>query len=60
MKGDVLNLPYEDNLLCGYLSFGVVEHFSDGTQKPIAEAYRTLRAGGVAIITTPNYLWYVF
>ena len=53
-KGDVTNLPYNDNSLSGYLSFGVVEHFIEGPQKPIAEAFRALRPGGIAIITTPN------
>lgn len=54
LKGDILDLPYETNSLSGYISLGVVEHFIEGPQKPIAEAYRALRPGGVAIITTPN------
>lgn len=54
IKGDVTKLPYSDNILSGYLSFGVVEHFIDGPQKPIQEAFRVLRPGGIAIISTPN------
>ncbi len=53
-KGDVTNLPYKDNSLSGYISLGVVEHFIEGPKRPIAEAFRTLRPGGIAIITTPN------
>jgi ubiquinone/menaquinone biosynthesis C-methylase UbiE len=57
--GDVTSLPFEDNSLRGYLSFGVVEHFQEGPQIPIAEAYRVLQPGGVAIITVPNNSWNV-
>ncbi|MGD0340560.1 MAG: class I SAM-dependent methyltransferase [Bacteroidales bacterium] len=54
IKGDIVSLPYADNSLSGYISLGVVEHFIEGPQKPIAEAFRSLRPGGIAIITTPN------
>jgi SAM-dependent methyltransferase len=53
-KGNVTSLPYDENSLSGYISLGVMEHFKEGPQKPIAEAFRTLRPGGIAIITTPN------
>jgi SAM-dependent methyltransferase len=59
-KGDVTNLPYEDDSLSGYISLGVVEHFIEGPHKPIAEAFRKLRPGGIAIITTPNISFLVF
>ncbi|MEW6506951.1 MAG: methyltransferase domain-containing protein [Bacteroidota bacterium] len=58
--GDVTKLPYEDNSLSGYISLGVVEHFIEGPQKALTEAYRVLRPGGVAIITTPSISWNVF
>ncbi len=58
--GDVTKLPYEDNSLSGYLSFGVIEHFIEGPQKPLAEAFRVLRPGGVAIITTPSKSWFYY
>jgi len=54
--GDVRDLPYSTGSLAGYLSFGVVEHFDDATRAGIlAEAARTLRPGGIAVITTPYF-----
>lgn len=52
--GNILNLDYPDNSLSGYISLGVIEHFIEGPQKALKEAYRVLKPGGIAIITTPN------
>lgn len=60
IEGDVTKLPYDDNSLSGYLSFGVIEHFIEGPHKPLQEAFRVLRPGGIAIITTPNKSWAKF
>lgn len=53
--GDVSRLPYEDGSLSGYLSFGVIEHFQEGPSKALAETFRVLRPGGVAVISTPAF-----
>lgn len=57
--GDVHTLPFPDNSLGGYLSFGVLEHFEAGMRIPLAEAYRVLKSGGIAVITIPypNVVW---
>jgi SAM-dependent methyltransferase len=57
IQGDITQLPFQDNSLSGYLSFGVMEHFIEGPHKPIKEAFRVLRPGGIAIITTPAPSW---
>jgi len=57
VTGDVKDLDFESNSLSGYLSFGVVEHFIDGPHEPIREAFRVLRPGGIAIISTPAPSW---
>jgi SAM-dependent methyltransferase len=59
-KGNILKLDYEDNSLSGYISLGVIEHFIEGPQKALAEAYRILRPGGIAIISTPSISFYIF
>jgi SAM-dependent methyltransferase len=52
-SGGILNLPYPDNSLGGYISLGVLEHFKDGTKRPLEEAMRVLKPGGIMIFTVP-------
>jgi SAM-dependent methyltransferase len=52
-EGDVLDLPYENDSLSGYVSFGLAEHFREGPLGLLQEAARVLRPGGVAIVTVP-------
>ncbi|GAK57907.1 methyltransferase type 11 [Candidatus Vecturithrix granuli] len=53
-SGDILNIPRNDHSYGGIISFGVVEHFPEGLQRPLAELYRVLKPGGIAIITVPS------
>ncbi len=60
IHGDVTKLPYKNNFLSGYLSLGVIEHFIEGPQETLKEAYRILRPGGIAIISTPSISLNIF
>ena len=51
--GDVFNLDYAENSIKGYISLGVVEHFEEGPQKILKEAYRVLRSEGIFIVSVP-------
>ncbi|MBK8021732.1 MAG: class I SAM-dependent methyltransferase [Chloroflexi bacterium] len=51
--GDVHALPFADNTIGAYLSFGVFEHFESGMVKPLADSFRVLRPGGVLVLTIP-------
>jgi len=53
--GDVLKLPHPDNYFMGYISLGVVEHFREGPEKVLKEAYRVLEAGGILFISVPYF-----
>ena len=51
--GDVMAVPYADNTFEGYISLGVIEHFTEGPRKAIQEAYRVLKPGGVFVVFVP-------
>lgn len=51
--GDVHALPYRDETLHGYLSFGVLEHFEHGLAPALREANRVLVPGGIVVLTIP-------
>jgi SAM-dependent methyltransferase len=51
--GDIHALPYRDQSLHGYLSFGVLEHFEHGMGPALREANRVLVDGGVLVLTIP-------
>ncbi|MDP8299903.1 MAG: methyltransferase domain-containing protein [Candidatus Tantalella remota] len=53
-QADVRELPFPDGHFGGYLSLGVIEHFTEGPQGAIAEAGRVLEAGGCFIVKVPR------
>lgn len=50
---NVTKLPYKNNYFDAYLSLGVVEHFEEGPQIALKEAYRVLKKSGLAIVEVP-------
>lgn len=52
-QGDIHSLPFADNSIGGYLSFGVLEHFEFGPMPALREAFRVLKPGGVIALTMP-------
>jgi SAM-dependent methyltransferase len=53
LVGDCERSPFPDGSFDGVLSFGVVEHWMDGPQKPLRELRRVLKPGGKAYISVP-------
>ena len=56
--GDVTWLPFRENVLGGYISLGVVEHFRlrEEVKRALAEAKRSLAPGGKAFFALPGLL----
>ncbi|HNX68438.1 MAG TPA: methyltransferase domain-containing protein [Candidatus Omnitrophota bacterium] len=56
--GDVTAIPYPDAYFGGYISLGVIEHFTAGPQQAIREAHRVLKPGAVFVVAVPqNHLF---
>lgn len=56
--GNVDSLPIDDSSVDLYLSMGVVEHFEEGPQKSLEEAYRVLKSRGIMILSVPYQNFY--
>ncbi len=53
VEGDCERSPFPDGSFDGALSFGVVEHWVEGPQRPLRELLRVLKPGGKAYISVP-------
>lgn len=51
---DVRNFSFPDKYFSIYYSFGVIEHFIDGYEQIVMEAYRVLKPNGYLIVTFPK------
>lgn len=52
-KGDIRNLPFQEESFDGYISLGVIEHFVNGQDKMLAEAARIIKSGSYAFVSVP-------
>ncbi|KXB03151.1 hypothetical protein AKJ48_04170, partial [candidate division MSBL1 archaeon SCGC-AAA261O19] len=55
---DGSKLPFEDNYFDGVFAGEIIEHLYD-TDNFVNEVYRTLKPGGIFVMTTPNLAWWV-
>lgn len=52
-QGDIRCLPYEDRSFDGYISLGVIEHFTHGQEQMLREAARVVKPGGWLFVSVP-------
>jgi len=55
VQGDCERAPFADGTFDGVLSFGVVEHWIEGPQRPLADLLRVLKPGAKAYISVPCF-----
>lgn len=53
VENDVLRKCFGDATFDACLSLGVIEHFPEGPQAPLAELRRVLKPGGLLFVSTP-------
>jgi len=53
VQASVLDLPFDSQSFDYYLSFGVLEHFIDGPEQGLREAYRVLKKDGMLFLSVP-------
>jgi len=51
--GDIFAVDRPDGYYAAYISLGVLEHYPEGPEAGLAEAWRILRPGGVALLMIP-------
>jgi SAM-dependent methyltransferase len=54
VQADVRRLPFRDGAFDACLSFGVIEHFTKGSQVCLAEMRRVLTPEGVLVLSVPH------
>lgn len=52
-EADITALPFDDGYFDCYYSGGVIEHFEEGPDKPLKEARRVIKKGGILLAAVP-------
>jgi ubiquinone/menaquinone biosynthesis C-methylase UbiE len=50
---DIKSIPFGDSSFSAYLSWGVIEHFAEGPDAALLEAYRVLENNGRLLLSVP-------
>lgn len=53
VAGDLKKVPFGDNHFDVYLSFGVLEHFIEGPDALLKEAFRVIKPSGIILASAP-------
>ncbi len=53
--GSIFDLDFPDDYFAGYISLGVVEHYREGPERALKEAYRVIEPNGVLLISVPYF-----
>lgn len=56
--GDIRHTDFESNSFDAYFSWGTFEHFENGLEDCIGEAWRVLKPGGLLFVSVPFQNWW--
>jgi len=54
-RGDMRDMPYENDFFDGIVSLGAIEHDEDGPETMLAEMHRVLRKSGIMLCSVPCF-----
>ena len=55
LAADMRAIPLCNESVAGVVSLGAIEHSVEGPESALAEYFRVIRPGGIAVITVPNF-----
>jgi 2-polyprenyl-3-methyl-5-hydroxy-6-metoxy-1,4-benzoquinol methylase len=55
LQGSLLEHPYRKESFDVVLSYGVIEHFSEGPRDPLKALHDILKPGGIGVVSVPSF-----